>query len=136
MVNLKNFLKVGELRFIIINIFSFCFIIACNKIVSKSQLLFKDCKIYANKEIFTGKYEFYRGDNYVLSYVVKGELKNEKTYKNDILLMEKIYYDCNNGYQKDYDLVGNKISEGSFVLNKRVGEWKYFTNDSIYFVKY
>ena len=40
------------------------------------------------------------------------------------------------GIQKVYDSKGNKISEGNFVKGKRVGNWKYFIKDSIYFIKY
>ena len=40
------------------------------------------------------------------------------------------------GFKKNYDNQGKQISEGSFESNKRVGEWKYFTKDSIYLIAY
>ena len=61
---------------------------------------------------------------------------NEKTFINDLLLMEKKYDSCGSGYQIVYGLKGQILSEGQFKNEKRVGSWKYFKNDSIYFVKF
>ena len=123
-------------RYIIINIFLCYFTFGCNNIIPMGQLVFKNCKVYLNEELFTGKYEVFRGDKYILSKAIKGVLKNEKTFKNKILLMEKKFSSCGSGMQKNYDLKGNKVSEGLFENRKRVGRWKYFVNDSVYFLKY
>ena len=77
-----------------------------------------------------------KGEKYILTKVNKGKIKNEKTFSNNILLMEKIYKGCYFGIQKNYDVQGKQISEGSFQSNKRVGEWKYFTKDSVYTITY
>ena len=122
--------------FIIINFFLLLFLIACKKIIPMKELVFKDCEIYFNNKLFTGKYELFKGDKYILSISKEGEIKIQKTFKNDILLMEKKYDSCDSGIQKVYDSKGNKISEGKFMMGKRVGNWKYFMKDSIYFIKY
>jgi len=122
--------------FIIINFFLLLFLIACTKIIPMKELVFKDCEIYFNNKLFTGKYELFKGDKYILSISKEGEIKIQKTFKNDILLMEKKYDSCDSGIQKVYDSKGNKISEGKFIKGKRVGNWKYFIKDSIYFIKY
>ena len=122
--------------FIIINFFLLLFLIACEKIIPMKELVFKDCEIYFNNKLFTGKYELFKGDKYILSISKEGEIKIQKTFKNDILLMEKKYDSCDSGIQKVYDSKGNKISEGKFMKGKRVGNWKYFIKDSIYFIKY
>ena len=123
-------------QYIIINIFLVSLIQSCAKIVPKSQLVFKNCEIYWNNSLFNGEYELNRGEKYILTKVYKGRIKSEKTYSNNILLMEKIYKGCYLGIQKNYDDQGKQISEGSFQSNQRVGEWKYFIKDSIYFIKY
>ena len=123
-------------QYIIINIFLVLLIQSCTKIVPKSQLVFKNCEIYWNKNLFTGKYELNKGEKYIISKVYKGKIKNEKTFSNNILLMEKIYEGCYFGIQKNYNSKGKQISEGSFQSNKRVGIWKYFTKDSVYSITY
>jgi len=123
-------------QYIIINIFLVFLIQSCTKIVPKSQLVFKNCEIYWNNSLFTGEYELNKGEKYILTKAYKGKIKNEKTFSNNILLMEKIYKGCYFGIQKNYDGQGKQISEGSFQSNKRVGEWKYFTKDSIYTIAY
>ena len=135
-MNLKNFSKVGVRQYIIINIILLFLIQACSKVIPMNQLVFKDCLIYRNKQLFSGKYELYKGDKHILSKVYKGKIKNEKTYGNNVLLMEKNYKGCDFGFQKDFNLNGKKISEGPFMSNKRIGEWKYFTKDSIYTIDY
>lgn len=123
-------------QYIIINIFLLLFFQACTKIVPMNKLTFKDCKAFLNDELFSGKYELVRGDKYILGKVSMGILNNEKTFNKNILIMERKYNSCDSGIQKVFDLNGNKVSEGIFSLNKRVGEWKYFTNDSTYLIKY
>ena len=122
--------------FIIINFFLLLFLIGCTKIIPMKKLVFKDCKIYFNNKLFTGKYDLFKGDKYILSISKEGEIKIQKTFKNNILLMEKKYDSCDSGIQKNYDSKGNKISEGNFVKRKRFGNWKYFIKDSIYLIKY
>ena len=39
-------------------------------------------------------------------------------------------------FKKIMIVQGKQISEGSFQSNKRVGEWKYFTKDSVYSIAY
>ena len=135
-MNSKNFLRVVVQRHTIINFLLLFFLQACVKIVPMSELTFKDCKAYLNNKLFSGKYELVRGDKYILGKVSMEILNNEKTFNKNILIMERKYNSCDSGFQKVFDLNGNKISEGIFSLNKRVGEWKYFTNDSTYFIKY
>ena len=60
----------------------------------------------------------------------------EKIYVDELLRMEKKYDSCGSGTQKTFDLKGEKISEGRFKSNKKVGDWKYFISDSIYYVKF
>jgi len=135
-VNLKNISKVEARQYIIINIFLISLIQSCSNIVPKSQLVFKDCEIYWNNRLFNGEYELNKGEKYILSKVYNGKIQNEKTFSNNILLMEKIYEGCYFGIQKNYNSQGKQISEGSFQSNKRVGEWKYFTKDSVYSISY
>jgi len=136
LVNLKNISKVEVKQYIIINFFLVFISQGCNKIIQKNQLVFKDCEIYSNNQIFTGEYELNRGDKYVLGKVLKGKLENEKTFKDEILLMEKDFDSCMSGFQRVFNLDGKKKSEGSFLNGKRSGKWKYFTKDSVYFVLY
>ena len=124
-------------RYIIINIFIIViFYKLAKKIVPMNKLTFKDCKAYLNNKLFSGKYELVRGDKYILGKVSKGILNDEKTFNKNILLMEKKYNSCDSGFQKVFDTKGDIISEGMFSSNKRVGNWKYFTKDSIYLIKY
>lgn len=109
---------------------------ACDEVVPMYRLVSKDCKIFSKKKLFTGKYELKKGDKYILGKVARGELKNEKTFKNDILLMEKDFDSCQSGFQKVFDINGNKVEEGSFLNGKRIGKWKYFLKDSVYNINY
>lgn len=135
-MNSKSFLRVVVQRHIIINFLLLSFLQACIKIVPMSELTFKDCKAYLNNKPFSGKYELVRGDKYILGKVSKGILNDEKTFNKNILLMEKKYNSCDSGFQKVFDTKGDIISEGMFSSNKRVGNWKYYTKDSIYLIKY
>ena len=133
---MKNISKAEVRQYIIINFFLVFLIQSCTRIVPKSQLVFKNCEIYWNKRLFTGEYELNKGDKYILSKVYKGKIKNEKTFSNNILLMEKIYNGCYFGIQKNYNSQGKQISEGSFQSNERVGEWKYLQKYGIYTIAY
>ena len=108
----------------------------CTNTIPAKKLIFENCKIYSNNELFTGKYELFKGDKYIVSTSKKGKIKTQKTYKNNILLLEKKYDSCGSGFQKNYDLAGNKISEGYFMKEKRIGRWKYFLKDSVYYINY
>jgi hypothetical protein len=133
---LRNILKVGVKQFIITKVFLLFFLLGCEKAVPRSELVFKDCRVYSNEKLFTGKYELYKGDLFTLTKVIKGEIRNEKTFKTNILLMEKIYDSCGIGVQKNYDNKGVKISEGRFINEKRAGIWNYYIRDSIYLINY
>ena len=136
MDNLKNILKVEARQFIIINFFLVFLVQACTKTIPKSQLVFKGCEIYLNKKLYTGKFELNKGGKYILGKVLNGKISNEKTFSNDILLMEKNYFKCDSGIQKNFNQQGKIISIGSFVSHKRVGEWKYFRKDGVYSINY
>ena len=136
MVNLKNILKVGVKQSIIIKIIFLFLIQSCTRIVPINQLTFKDCKVFFNNQLFSGNYELKQDKKYILSKVVEGKLLAEKTYVNELLRMEKKYDSCGSGIQKTFDLKGKKISEGRFMSNRRVGDWKYFISDSVHFVKF
>jgi len=111
-------------------------LLGCEKAVPRSELVFKDCRVYSNEKLFTGKYELYKGDLFTLTKVIKGEIRNEKTFKTNILLMEKKYDSCGIGVQKNYDNKGIKVSEGPFINEKRSGIWNYYIRDSIYLINY
>ena len=136
MVNLKNILKVGVKQSIIIKIIFLFLIQSCTRIVPINQLTFKDCKVFFNNQLFSGNYELKQDKKYILSKVVEGKLLAEKTYVNELLRMEKKYDSCGSGTQKTFDLKGKTISEGRFMSNRKVGDWKYFISDSVYFVKF
>ena len=136
MVNLKNILKAVGKQFIIINFFFVFSFQSCTKIIPISDLVFKDCSIYHKNLPFSGTYELKKGNKYVVSKVSRGKMINEKTFVDDLLLMEKKYDSCGSGQQIVYDLKGQKSSEGNFKNEKRVGRWKYFLNDSVYFVNF
>lgn len=136
MVNLKNILKAVGKQFIIINFFFVFSFQSCTKIIPISDLVFKDCSIYHKNLPFSGTYELKKGNKYVLSKVSRGKMINEKTFVDDLLLMEKKYDSCGSGRQIVYGLKGQKSSEGHFKNEKRVGRWKYFLNDSVYFVNF
>ena len=133
---MRNILKVGVKQFIITKVFLLFFLLGCEKVVPRSELVFKDCRVYSNEKLFTGKYELYKGDLFTLTKVIKGEIRNEKTFKDNILLMEKKYDSCGIGLQKNYDNKGIKISEGPFINEKRAGIWNYYIRDSIYLINY
>jgi len=135
-VNLRNILKVGVKQFIITKVFLLFSLLGCEKVVPRSELVFKDCRVYSNEKLFTGKYELYKGDLFTLTKVIKGEIRNEKTFKTNILLMEKKYDSWGIGVQKNYDNKGVKISEGPFINEKRAGIWNYYIRDSIYLINY
>jgi hypothetical protein len=134
--NLKNISKAVAKQFIIINVFFIFLIQSCTKIIPISDLVFKDCIIYSNNQPFTGKYNLNKENRYILTKVLRGRIINEKTFINDLLLIEKKYDSCGSGYQIVYGLKGQILSEGQFKNEKRVGSWKYFKNDSIYFVEF
>lgn len=135
-MNLRNILKVGVKQFIITKVFLLFFLLGCEKAVPRSELVFKDCRVYSNEKLFTGKYELNKGDLFTLTKVIKGEIRNEKTFKTNILLMEKKYDSCGIGVQKNYDNKGIKVSEGPFINEKRSGIWNYYMRDSIYLINY
>jgi hypothetical protein len=136
LVNLKNISKAAGKQFIIINIFFIIYIQSCTKIIPISDLVFKDCSIYHKNLPFSGTYELKKGNKYVVSKVSRGKMINEKTFVDDLLLMEKKYDSCGSGRQIVYDLEGKTSSTGKFKNEKRVGLWKYFLNDSVYFVNF
>ena len=99
-------------------------------------MVFIDCIVYNKGKLFSGTFELNQGDKDIISYVEKGFLKTQKTYKNQVLIMEKKFSDCTNGYQKVFDINGKIKSEGLFYNNKRKGLWKNYSKDSLYFIKY
>lgn len=121
---------------IIIKIIFLFLIQSCTRIVSINQLTFRNCKFFLNDQLFSGNYELKKGGKYILSKVVEGELIAEKIYVDELLRMEKKYDSCGSGTQKTFDSKGEKISEGRFKSNRKVGDWKYFISDSIYYVKF
>lgn len=133
---MKNISKAVGKQFIIINILLVLFFQSCTKIIPISDLVFRDCIVYSNNQPFTGKYNLNKENQYILTKVLRGRMINEKTFINDLLLMEKKYDSCGSGYQIVYGLNGQILSEGQFKNEKRVGSWKYFKNDSIYFVEF
>ncbi len=133
---MKSISKAVGKQFIIINILLVLFFQSCTKIIPISDLIFKDCLIYSDNQPFSGKYELNKGDNYILTKVIRGKMINEKTFINDLLLMEKKYDSCGSGHQIFYGSKGQILSEGQFKNEKKVGRWKYFKNDSIYYVKF
>ena len=133
---MRNILKVGVKQFIITKVFLLFFLLGCEKAVPRSELVFKDCRVYSNEKLFTGKYELYKGDLFTLTKVIKGKIRNEKSFKDNLLLMEKENGACGNGLQKIYDNKGIKSSEGPFINEKRAGIWNYYIRDSIYLINY
>lgn len=132
-----NFSKVEVLRFIIIKIFFISFFFGCKKIIeSKNKLTFSDCKVFIDGELFTGEFEIYQSNKYILSKVKKGVLKSEKTFMNEKLLTEKSFDSCNKGYQIIFNPDGKLNSEGYFLENNRIGLWKYYIKDSMYTIQY
>ena len=132
-----NFSKVGVLRFITIKIFLVLLFFGCKKFtVRKNELNFSNCKVFFEGEIFSGEFEMFQSNKYILSKVKKGILKSEKTFMNDKLLTEKSFDSCNTGYQIIFNPDGKLNCEGRFLVNKRIGIWKYYLKDSMYVIKY
>ena len=132
-----NFSKVGVLRSITIKIFLISLFFGCKEFtVSKNELTFNNCKIFFEGDLFSGKFEVFQSNKYVLSKVKKGVLKSEKTFMNEKLLTEKSFDSCNSGYQIIFNPDGKLNSEGYFVANNRIGIWKYYFKDSIYTIQY
>ena len=132
-----NFSKVGVLRFITIKVFFISLFFGCKEFtLSKNELTFSNCKVFFEGEIFSGEFEMFQSNKYILSKVKKGILKSEKTFMNEKLLTEKSFDSCNKGYQIIFNPDGKLNSEGYFSENKRIGLWKYYIKDSIYVIKY
>ena len=132
-----NFSKVGVLRSITIKIFLISLFFGCKEFtVSKNELTFNDCKVFFEGNLFSGEFEVFQSNKYVLSKVKKGILKSEKTFMNEKLLTQKTFDSCNKGYQIIFNPDGKLNSEGYFSENKRIGLWKYYIKDSIYVIKY
>ena len=132
-----NFSKVGVLRSITIKIFLISLFFGCKEFtVSKNELTFNNCKIFFEGDLFSGEFEVFQSNKYVLSKVKKGVLKNEKTFMNEKLLTEKSFDSCNSGYQIIFNPDGKLNSEGYFLANNRIGIWKYYFKDSIYTIQY
>lgn len=121
---------------IIIKIIFLFLIQSCTRIVPINQLTFNNCRVFLNDRLFSGNYELKKDKKYILSKVVEGKLIAEKIYVDELLRMEKKYDSCGSGTQKTFDLKGKIISEGRFQSNRKVGDWKYFISDSIYYVKF
>ena len=135
-MSFSNILIVGVLRFTIINFFSIILFFGCKKIVKKNELTFSNCKVFIKGNLFSGEFERFQSNKYILSKVKNGVLKSEKTYKNKRLLTEKSFDSCDRGYQIIFNLDGKLNSEGHFFDNKRIGIWKYYFKDSIYNIGY
>ena len=132
-----NFSKVGVLRSMTISIFLVSLFCGCKEFtVSKNELTFNDCKVFFEGDLFSGEFEVFQSNKYVLSKVKKGILKSEKTFMNEKLLTQKSFDSCNKGYQIIFNPDGKLNSEGYFSENKRIGLWKYYIKDSIYVIKY
>lgn len=132
-----NFSKVGVLRSITIKIFLISLFLGCKDFtVSKNELTFNNCKVFFEGDLFSGEFEVFQSNKYVLSKVKKGVLKSEKTFMNEKLLTEKSFDSCNSGYQIIFNPDGKLNSEGYFLANNRIGIWKYYFKDSIYTIQY
>ena len=132
-----NFSKVGVLRSITISIFLVSLFCGCKEFtVSKNKLTFNNCKVFFEGDLFSGEFEVFQSNKYVLSKVKKGVLKSEKTFMNEKLLTEKSFDSCNSGYQIIFNPDGKLNSEGYFLANNRIGIWKYYFKDSIYTIQY
>ena len=136
-MNSNNFLKVAVLRQLFINILLLSILISCDKIKSKNELIFKDCKVlYKNNKLFTGKFKLFKGDKYILTQVKNGTILYEKKYLDGVLIMEKSFEGCKKGFQKIYDNNGELKMKGFFSLNKKVGKWIIYSEDSLYNINY
>ena len=136
-MSFMNFSKLGVLRSITIKIFLISLFFGCKEnILSKNELTFSDCKVFIDGELFTGGFEIFQSNKYILSEVKMGILKSEKTFMNEKLLTEKSFDSCNKGYQIIFNPNGKLNSEGHFFENKRIGLWKYHIKDSMYTIQY
>ena len=132
-----NFSKVGVLRSITIKIFLISLFFGCKGFtISKNELTFNNCKVYFEGALFSGEFELFQSNKYVLSKVKKGILRSEKTFMNEKLLTKKSFDSCNRGYQIIFNPDGKLNSEGYFLENKRIGLWKYYVKDSMYTIQY
>ena len=132
-----NFSKVGVLRFITIKVFFISLFFGCKEFtLSKNELTFSNCKVFFEGDIFSGEFEMFQSNKYILSEVKKGILKSEITFMNERLLTEKSFDSCNKGYQIIFNPDGKLNSEGYFSENKRIGLWKYYIKDSMYTIQY
>ena len=132
-----NFSKVGVLQSITIKIFLISLFFGCKEFtLSKNELTFSNCMVFFEGGLFSGEFEMFQSNKYILSKVKKGILKSEKTFMNDKLLTEKSFDSCNKGYQIIFNPDGKLNSEGYFSENKRIGLWKYYIKDSMYVIKY
>ena len=136
-MNSNNISKVEAVRHLFTKFLFVFIIVGCNKIKSKSELIFKDCKVLIPKKMpFSGKFEHFKGDKYIITRVRNGTVLNEKKFRGEILLMEKEFNGCKKGFQKIFDKNGKLIIEGSFLSNKKICLWKIYSEDSIYNIKY
>ena len=126
----------GVLRFTIINFFFITLYFGCKEIANKKELTFSNCKVFIEGDLFSGEFEMFQSNKYILSTVKKGILKKEKIFKNERLLTEKSFDSCNTGYQIIFNPDGKLNCEGRFLINKRIGIWKYYLKDSMYTIQY
>ena len=132
-----NFSKVGVLQSITIKIFLISLFFGCKEFtLSKNELTFSNCMVFFEGGLFSGEFEMFQSNKYILSKVKKGILKSEKTFMNEKLLTEKSFDSCNKGYQIIFNPDGKLNSEGYFLANKRIGNWKYYFKDSVYTIQY
>ena len=126
----------GVLRFTIINFFFITLYFGCKEIANKKELTFSNCKVFIEGDLFSGEFEMFQSNKYILSIVKKVILKKEKIFKNERLLTEKSFDSCNTGYQIIFNPDGKLNCEGRFLVNKRIGIWKYYLKDSMYTIQY
>ena len=126
----------GVLRFTIINFFFITLYFGCKEIANKKELTFSNCKVFIEGDLFSGEFEMFQSNKYILSKVKKGILKKEEIFKNERLLTEKSFDSCNTGYQIIFNPDGKLNCEGRFLVNKRIGIWKYYLKDSMYTIQY
>ena len=132
-----SFSKVEVLRSITIKIFFISIFFGCNEFtVNKNELTFSNCKVFFEGDLFSGEFEMFKSNKYILSEVKKGILKREKTFMNEKLLTEKSFDSCNKGYQIIFNPNGKLNSEGYFLENRRIGLWKYYFKDSMFTIQY
>ena len=74
-----NFSKVGVLRFITIKIFLISIFFGCKEFtVRKNELTFSNCKVFIEGELFSGEFEIFQSNKYILSKVKMEYLKKVK----------------------------------------------------------